>query len=175
MGKQIYFAGGCFWGTEAYFSLLKGVIDTECGYANGTTENPSYEEVCYSNTGYAETVLVEYDPSVISIEKLLTEFFKTMDPTTLNRQGNDVGSQYRSGIYYVDEADASTIQNYVSNKQKEYSVPIVTEVSPLLNFYPAEEYHQNYLEKNPGGYCHVNLNLILEEDKKGSDYLKEND
>ena len=165
MEKQIYLAGGCFWGTEAYFSILKGVCRTLCGYANGKTANPTYEEVCNADTGHAETVMVEYDSSVISIEKLLTEFFKTIDPIARNRQGFDVGTQYRSGIYYVDVADASIIQNFVKNKQKEYAKPIATEVLPLSNFYPAEDYHQHYLEKNPNGYCHVDLNMIREEDR----------
>ena len=166
MIKQVYFAGGCFWGTEVYFSKLKGVTHTLCGYANGNTSNPTYEEVCRTDTGHAETVLVEYDSTVISTEKLLTEFFKTIDPTTKNRQGNDMGSQYRSGIYYADETDSPIIQNYVLKKQEVYAKPIVTEVLPLLCFYPAEEYHQHYLDKNPGGYCHVNIGLIREEDRK---------
>ena len=164
--KQIYLAGGCFWGTEAYFERLKGVTDTLCGYANGKTANPTYEEVCRANTGYAETVFIEYDPSVISLEKLLTEFFKTIDPTTKNRQGNDIGSQYRSGIYFVDAADAPVIQNLFADKQKKCIKPIVTEALPLSNFYPAEAYHQHYLDKNPGGYCHVDLGLICPEDRK---------
>jgi len=168
MTKQIYLAGGCFWGTEAYFSQLKGVVDTQCGYANGTTENPSYEEVCSGDTGHAETVLVKYDPTVLSLEKILTEYFKTIDPTTEDQQGNDIGTQYRTGIFYTDEADAAVIKSYVSAKQKDYTSPIVTEVGPLLNFYPAEEEHQDYLVKNPGGYCHVDLGLLSEEDKKFS-------
>ena len=166
MDKQIYLAGGCFWGTEAYFSRLKGVIRTECGYANGNTPNPSYEDVCLKNTGRAETVLVVYEPSVISLEKLISEFFKSIDPTVMNCQGADIGTQYRSGIYYTDETDAAVIRGCIVKKQKEYSRRIVTEVLPLLNYYPAEEYHQNYLRKNPGGYCHVNLNMIRDEDKK---------
>ena len=166
MTKQIYFAGGCFWGTEAYFAKLKGVVKTLCGYANGYTVKPTYEEVCRTDTGYVETVLVEYDPSVVPIEKLLTEFFKTINPTTKNRQGNDIGTQYRSGIYYSDETDAPIIQSYVMKKQEEYTKPIVTETLPLQNFYPAEEYHQHYLDKNPSGYCHVDLNMIREEDRK---------
>jgi len=165
MIKQIYLAAGCFWGTEAYFSKLKGVVLTQCGYANGDTENPSYEDVCHKNTGHAETVLVEYDPSVVSLEKFLTEFFRIIDPTIKNRQGHDIGTQYRSGIYYPDETDEAAIRGYVAGKQKEYAKPIVTEVSPLKNFYPAEEYHQHYLDKNPGGYCHVDLRLLREEDK----------
>jgi len=166
VNKTIYLAGGCFWGTEAYFSKLKGVVRTLCGYANGKTANPTYEEVCGSDTGHAETVLVEFDPSIIPMDKLLTEFFKTIDPTTKNRQGNDFGSQYRSGIYYVDAADAPVIQRYVLAKKAEYEKPIVTEILPLSCFYPAEEYHQKYLDKNPNGYCHVDLSLIHEEDKK---------
>ena len=166
MKKHIYFAGGCFWGTEAYFAKLKGVISTLCGYVNGTTEDPTYEDVCRLDTGHAETVLVEYEPSAIQTEKLLTEFFKTIDPTAINRQGNDIGTQYRSGIYYIDEADAPIIKNYVLKKQEEYAKPIATEVLPLRNFYPAEEYHQQYLEKNPNGYCHVDLSLINDEDRK---------
>ena len=110
--------------------------------------------------------MVEYDPRVIPTEKILTEFFKTIDPTTKNRQGYDIGSQYRSGIYYVDEADVPTIQNYVLKKQEDYTEPIVTEILPLIYYYPAEEYHQDYLAKNPHGYCHVNLNLIRGEDRK---------
>ena len=138
MKKQIYFAGGCFWGTEAYFSQLQGVIGTECRYANSKTEYPSYEDVCQRDTGHTETVLVEYDPAVITIEKLLSEFFKTIDPTAVNRQGNDIGSQYRSGIYYTDESDAVLIQSYVSHKAAEYSQPIATEVGPLENFRPVQ-------------------------------------
>ncbi len=166
MNKQIYFAGGCFWGTEAYFAMLRGVAATQCGYANGHTENPVYEDVCRRDTGHAETVLVEYDDSVIPLDKLLTEFFKTIDPTTLNRQGNDIGSQYRSGIYFADEADRPVIESFVAKKAQEYAGPIVAEVLPLSCYYPAEEYHQRYLDKHPGGYCHVDLRRIAEEDKK---------
>ena len=166
MKKLIYLAGGCFWGIEAYFSKLKGVSRTLCGYANGKTENPTYEEVCKADTGHAEAVLVEFNDLVITTEKLLTEFFKTIDPTAKNRQGNDIGTQYRSGIYFADEADSQIIQSYVSRKQEEYAKPIITEILPLLNFYPAEEYHQHYLDKNPNGYCHVDINQIREEDKK---------
>ena len=120
MKKKIYFAGGCFWGTQAYFSLLRGVVNTQCGYANGTAKNPTYEDVCRGNTGHAETVMIEYDDSMIKLDKLLTEFFKTINPTIKNRQGNDIGSQYRSGIYYVDDADINTIQEFIENKQREY-------------------------------------------------------
>lgn len=166
MNKCIYFAGGCFWGTEAYFSMIKGVINTQCGYANGTTKNPTYEEVCAQSTNHAETVMVEYDDSVITLDKLLNEFFKIINPTAKNRQGNDIGNQYRSGIYYSNASDSSTINNFIESKKYEYDRPIVTEVLPLSCFYPAEDYHQHYLDKNPGGYCHVDLSLIKKEDRK---------
>ncbi len=166
MNKKIYLAGGCFWGTEAYFSRLKGVCHTTCGYANGHTPDPTYHDVCTKETGYAEAVLLAYDSNLIDLSKLLTEFFKTVNPTTRNRQGNDIGSQYRSGIYYVDPEDEEKIKQFINLKQGEYHRPIVTEVLPLTSFYPAEEYHQQYLLRNPNGYCHVNLNLIAEEDMK---------
>lgn len=154
----IYLAGGCFWGIEAYMKKLPGVYDTDVGYANGNTENPTYEQVCYNNTGHAETVKVLYDPMDISTEQLLNGFFKVVDPTSVNRQGNDRGSQYRSGIYYVDETDKAIAEAVVSRQKEKYSAAIVTEILPLDNFYLAEDYHQDYLDKNPGGYCHINLN-----------------
>ena len=154
----ISLAGGCFWGIEAYMKKLPGVYDTDVGYANGSTENPTYKQVCYDNTGHAETVKIVYDPMTISTEQLLDGFFKVVDPTSFNHQGNDSGSQYRSGIYYVDEADKSIAEAAVERQQEKYTAPIVTEILPLDNFYPAEDYHQDYLDKNPGGYCHINLN-----------------
>lgn len=166
MLHKIYFAGGCFWGTEAYFSRLRGVINTLCGYANGNVEDPTYERVCQGNTGYAETVMIEYDHDIISLDKLLTEFFKTINPTAINRQGNDVGTQYRSGIYYDNVHDYSIVKLFLVNQQKNYKAPIVIELLPLRCFYLAEEYHQQYLNKNPSGYCHVNLNLINKRDLK---------
>lgn len=158
----IYLAGGCFWGLEAYMKELPGVYNTDVGYANGNTENPTYEQVCYDNTGHAETVKVVYDPSRISTEQLLDGFFKVVDPTSVNQQGNDHGSQYRSGIYYEDEADKAVAQSVAEKQQARYVSPIVTEILPLDNFYTAEEYHQDYLDKNPGGYCHINLNDAAE-------------
>ena len=158
----IYLAGGCFWGIEAYMKKLPGVRDTDVGYANGNTENPTYEQVCYDNTGHAETVKVVYDPALISTEQLLDGFFKVVDPTSINRQGNDRGSQYRSGIYYVDEADKAIAESAAARQKENYKDPVVTEILPLNQFYLAEEYHQNYLEKNPGGYCHINLNAADE-------------
>lgn len=158
----IYLADGCFWGIEAYMKKLPGVRDTDVGYANGNTENPTYEQVCYDNTGHAETVKVVYDPALISTEQLLDGFFKVVDPTSINRQGNDRGSQYRSGIYYVDEADKAIAESAAARQKENYKDPVVTEILPLNQFYLAEDYHQDYLDKNPGGYCHINLNAADE-------------
>ena len=153
--RTIYLAGGCFWGTEKYLSELEGVVTTEVGYANGRTENPSYEDVCYKNTGHAETVKVEYDASILPLKDLLKLFYEVIDPVSINRQGNDVGTQYRTGIYYVDETDLPIIKESLKELKREYPVPLAIEVEPLSNYYPAEEYHQKYLDKNPGGYCHI--------------------
>ncbi|AAQ67048.1 peptide methionine sulfoxide reductase [Porphyromonas gingivalis W83] len=158
--KTIYFAGGCFWGTEHFFKQVRGVVATEVGYANGNVEDPSYEEVCSQTTGFAETVRVEYDPSELSLSLLLDLFFKTIDPTILNRQGNDVGSQYRTGIYYTDQEDLSLISSALSALATKYDRPIVVENEPLKNFYPAENYHQDYLDHNPRGYCHIDPSLF---------------
>ena len=143
----IYLAGGCFWGIEAYMKKLPGVRDTDVGYANGNTENPTYEQVCYDNTGHAETVKVVYDPALISTEQLLDGFFKVVDPTSINRQGNDRGSQYRSGIYYVDEADKAIAESAAARQKENYKDPVVTEILPLNQFYLAEDYHQDYLDR----------------------------
>jgi peptide-methionine (S)-S-oxide reductase len=156
--KEIALAGGCFWGVDEYFSRKKGVISTKAGYANGIKENPTYNEVCTGRTGHAEAVLVQYDESVITLAEVLEKFFKVIDPTILNRQGNDIGTQYRTGIYYMDEADIPAITAFIDSKRENYKKPIVTEVLPLKNFYDAEEYHQDYLKKNPRGYCHIDLN-----------------
>jgi len=155
--KTIVFAGGCFWGIEAYFKRIDGVVSTEVGYANGTAENPDYRMVCRGNTGFAEACLVEYDESRLSLETLLEAFWKVIDPTVADRQGPDIGNQYRTGIYYSDPADLDTILKSRDLEQKKYSKRIVTEIEPLRNFYKAEEYHQDYLDKNPGGYCHIKL------------------
>lgn len=163
--KEIYLAGGCFWGVEAFFSRVPGVLDAASGYANGNTQNPSYEDVCRRNTGHAETVRVRYDPEKVSLETLLRLFFRIVDPTTKNRQGNDVGTQYRSGIYYVDEADKKMAESVLEDVRGQYRKPVVTELEPLRQFYEAEEYHQDYLEKHPSGYCHVDFS-ILEELRK---------
>ncbi len=156
--KNIYLAGGCFWGMQAYFDLKEGVINTSVGYANGHTQNPTYQEVCTGTTNHTETLFIEYDENIISLEKLLSYFWRVIDPTALNKQGGDIGTQYRTGIYYEDERDLEIIKESVQNQQKNYNKTIVTEVEKLKCFYPAEEYHQKYLEKNPNGYCHIDLN-----------------
>ncbi len=160
--RDIWLAGGCFWGTEAYLARIPGVADATVGYANGTTDNPTYEDVCYRNTGHAETVHVRYDPAVLPLESLLDHFFSIIDPTVLNRQGNDRGTQYRTGIYYQDESDLPVIQAAVRRVAAPVDRPVVTEVMPLGRYDLAEEYHQNYLEKNPGGYCHVSFDTLPE-------------
>lgn len=165
--SEVWLAGGCFWGVQAFLSKLPGVIHTEVGYANGKTENPTYEDVCRKDTGHAETVYVRYNPYKISLEKLLDYFFRIIDPTTLNKQGNDVGTQYRTGIYYRSTEDKRIIENYIRNRQNDYKRRIMTEVIPLKNYYKAEEYHQEYLDKNPGGYCHIDLS-VLNDIKKES-------
>ena len=167
--KDIYLAGGCFWGIEAYVEKIPGVLDAVSGYANGNTENPSYEDLVYRNSGHAETVKVTYNPDEISLKTLLKYYLRVVDPTSLNKQGNDKGTQYRSGVYYTDEADKQIIEEVLKKEQDNYQSPIVVEVLPLEQFFKAEEYHQDYLKKNPTGYCHIDLNKasepIIDEDK----------
>lgn len=158
--KEIYFAGGCFWGTQHYLKQIRGVVGTEAGYANGETENPTYKQVYTDTTGYAETVKVLYDPAVISLQQLVELYFHSVDPTLLNCQGGDVGTRYRTGIYYTSPEDLSVIQAVYDKVAAEYDIPLVVELQPLMNFYPAEEYHQDYLDKNPEGYCHIPLALM---------------
>lgn len=153
--KRIVLAGGCFWGVEAYFKRFDGILGTEVGYANGITEEPTYEDVCSGITGHAEVVDIRYDEKVISLEDILEKFFSVIDPTILNRQGPDRGTQYRTGIYFIDCGDKEIINKFILEKQKKYEDLIVTEVYPLKYYYPAEEYHQKYLTKNPNGYCHI--------------------
>ena len=153
--KQIYFAGGCFWGTEHFFKQINGVVETETGFANGNTISPTYEEVYTDTTGYAETVHVTYDADVVSLELLLRMFFAAIDPTSLNKQGHDEGTRYRTGIYYTDAADLPLIEQIYAEEQNKYNEPFVVEKQPLKNFFPADEYHQDYLDKHPDGYCHL--------------------
>jgi peptide methionine sulfoxide reductase msrA/msrB len=152
---DIYLAGGCFWGMEKYLASIKGVLSTRAGYANGKTENPSYEEVCHRNTGHAETVRVVYDPKIVPLGFLLELYYEAIDPVSVNRQGGDAGTQYRTGIYYIEPEDRPVIQGSLARLQKHLGKPVAIEAEPLYNFCPAEEYHQKYLDKNPGGYCHI--------------------
>ena len=174
MINRIYLAGGCFWGVEGYFKRIEGVVDTECGYANGNTKNPSYEEVCRKNTGHAEAVRIDFDDNIISLEDLLIYYFRIIDPISVNKQGNDVGTQYRTGIYYTDEGQLPIINAALKREQEKYIDKIAVEVLEIENFYDAEEYHQNYLDKNPNGYCHINLEWANEPIVMSENYKKEN-
>lgn len=158
--NEIVLAGGCFWGVEEYFSRMPGVLETQCGYANGETANPSYREVCSGSTGHAEAVRVVYDPGKLSLDTIIGHFFKIIDPLSLNRQGNDVGRQYRTGIYYSDNSSRAYLQTLMAQEQAMHGQPLAVELLPLENFYPAEEYHQRYLKKNPGGYCHITFESL---------------
>lgn len=158
--KEIYFAGGCFWGTEHYFKQLRGVVDTQVGYANGNTDNPTYREVCTDKTGFAETVRVVYDPDVITLDFLTEMYFRAIDPTSVDQQGPDIGSQYRTGIYYKDDADKAEIRKVYDSMRQKLGSRMAVEFLPLKNFYYAEEYHQDYLDKNPAGYCHLPSSLF---------------
>lgn len=157
--KEIYLAGGCFWGLQKYFDVVTGVVSTEAGYANGKTQNPTYREVC-SGSGHAEAVRVQYDESKISLVFLLELFYEAIDPLAINRQGGDIGIQYRSGIYYIDSNDQPVIKASLHELQKKYREPIAIEVAPLWHYTAAEEQHQAYLDKNPGGYCHIGQDKI---------------
>lgn len=158
--SAIVLAGGCFWGTQAFIRRIPGVATTITGYANGHESEVNYRSVCTGTTGYAEAVLVGYDPSILPLGELLKWYFKTIDPTSKDGQGGDVGDQYRTGIFYSDENDLAEIEKAVKEEQKNHKKPIVTEVLPLTAFIKSEEYHQDYLEKNPNGYCHVDLSML---------------
>ena len=159
MEKTIYLAGGCFWGTQAFFDQFRGVLETRVGYANGGKANPTYQEVC-ADSGHAETVRIRFDEDVISLESLLDKYFWVIDPVSVNRQGHDAGIQYRTGIYYEDPEQLPVIEKRMAREQKKYDRPLAVEVGPIQNFYDAEEYHQKYLEKNPGGYCHIPAEML---------------
>lgn len=151
----VYLAGGCFWGLEKVFSAVRGVTDTECGYANGySLIVPDYMTVCSGKFGYCEAVRVRYDPKSIGLERLLDVFFMVIDPTLLNRQGNDRGIQYRTGVYWADEPTGKAVMAYFEKERRKHD-EFCTEACPLKNFVPAEGYHQDYLDKNPDGYCHI--------------------
>ena len=155
MIKSITLAGGCFWGVEKFFSLIDGVTYTETGYVNGNKSDVTYEEVCKHNTGHAEAIKVDYDTSKVTLLELLDFYYKVIDPTTLNKQGNDTGVQYRTGIYSNDSEDRTVAQDSLALLQKSYKDPIVVEVTTLDNYTKAEDLHQDYLNKNPNGYCHL--------------------
>ena len=155
MIKTIYLAGGCFWGVQHYFDQFDGILKTTVGYANGNAENPVYKDVKKGLTGHAETLEIEYDDTVISLPKILDLYFDIIDPISVNQQGEDVGISYRTGIYYVDEKDLEMIQIKYDEIQKQYDSALAVELEPLKNFFNAEEYHQKYLDKNPGAYCHI--------------------
>ncbi len=153
--QKIVLAGGCFWGVERYFQTLKGVVDTEVGYANSRMENPSYEAVCTGFTDAAEAVEITFNPEIISLKTILDHYMKIIDPYSLNKQGNDVGTQYRTGIYYTSEKELPVIKEVLQKEVEKTGKKLRIEVLPLANFYKAEEYHQDYLKKNPYGYCHI--------------------
>ena len=155
--KTIYFAGGCFWGVEHFFKGVDGVRAATPGYANGDVQNPTYKEVYTDTTGFAETVKVDYNPDRVSLETLLMLFFTIIDPLSLNRQGHDEGTRYRTGVFYTEAEDLLVIRSAFCTVEAKLGAKPVTELAPLRNFYPAEDYHQNYLDKNPGGYCHLPL------------------
>jgi peptide methionine sulfoxide reductase msrA/msrB len=159
--KEIYLAGGCFWGVEAFLKKVPGVLETQAGYANGKTAETSYYEI--GRTGHSEAVKVIFDGEIISLPRLLEYFFAVIDPTTKNRQGNDIGTQYRTGIYFLAEEDGVHARRFLSNYQKFYKEKLRVELLPMENYVPAEDYHQDYLDKNPGGYCHINIQADPEE------------
>ena len=152
--NTIYLAGGCFWGMQKFIDQFDGVTETEVGYANGPDRAPSYQEVCKSS-GHAETVRIAYDPKKISLTQLLEYYFLVIDPLSVNRQGGDCGIQYRTGIYYTDPGQLQEIEAVYRAEEKKTGAKLAVELMPLKNFFPAEEYHQQYLDKNPGGYCHI--------------------
>ncbi len=152
--KTIWLAGGCFWGMQKFFDQFEGVLRTEVGYANGPDKAPSYEEVC-ADSGHAETIRIDYDESRISLTELLGYYFMVIDPLSVNRQGHDEGIQYRTGIYYKDETLLPEITAVWKKEEEKAGAKLAVELEPLRNFFSAEEYHQKYLDKNPGGYCHI--------------------
>jgi len=164
--KQIILAGGCFWGVEAYYKRLKGVSDTQVGYANGNYPNPTYEEVCNEKATHAEAVLINYDEKIISLETLMDHLFRIIDPTSVNKQGHDEGVQYRSGVYFQDPKDEAAAKKFVLSRQPQFKKPIALEIQSLRGFYDAETYHQDYLDKNPNGYCHVDFRVLRKEEMK---------
>lgn len=176
---EIYLAGGCFWGLEEYFSRITGVTDTTVGYANGQVESTNYQLI--HQTNHAETVQVTYDENLVSLREILLYYFRVIDPLSINKQGNDVGRQYRTGIYYTKDIDVSVINEVVKEQERQFGQKIAVEVEPLRHYVLAEDYHQDYLKKNPGGYCHINVNDAYQPlvdpgqyEKPSENALKEN-
>lgn len=167
--KKIYIGAGCFWGVEYYFKHIKGILNTKVGYANGKEIiNPTYKQVCSNEFDFVEVCYLEYDENVISLREILAHYFRLINPFSINRQGGDIGKQYRTGLYFIDEKDEEKLIKFIEFKQKKFTKKIMVEVLKLQNFYLAEEYHQKYLEKNPSGYCHIEIGLSdkpLEKDE----------
>ena len=157
--RTIYLGGGCFWGLQGYIRQIPGIVSTEVGYANGPTTNPSYEDVCH-DSGHVEALKVIYDADTLSLDHLIQYFLRAIDPFSINKQGGDEGIQYRTGIYYTDSLDKAIIETTLARAQSFESKPFAIEVLPLDNYYSAEEYHQDYLDKNPSGYCHISPELM---------------
>ncbi len=164
--KTLYLAGGCFWGTQKFFDQFPGVRETETGYANGETASPTYEDVRYRGTGHAETVRIVFDETVLPVETLIGYYFLAIDPVSVNRQGDDVGVQYRTGIYYDDPGLLPAIEAAYAEEEKKVGQKLAVEIRPLSGFYPAEEYHQKYLDRHPDGYCHIPAKLLHLKKKK---------
>ncbi len=180
--KELYLGVGCFWGAQAYYEEIPGIIATEVGYANGRIQNPTYEQVCAGDTGFAEVVRLTYNEEEIRLTTILDLYFAVIDPVSVNRQGNDIGEQYRTGIYYIDLADEAIIEGAVVLLGESYQEPLAIEVGQLQNYFPAEAYHQQYLQKNPTGYCHISLEQMaaarklareIKERHAGKDALRE--
>ena len=163
--RTIYLAGGCFWGMQKFFDQFEGVLSTEVGYANGPDRAPSYKEVC-QNSGHAETVRIDYDEGKLSLDKLLDLFFLVIDPLSVNKQGEDEGVQYRTGVYYTAADQLPALRAAFNREAAKVGAPLAVELLPLQNFFPAEEYHQKYLDKNPGGYCHIPQKMMHLEERK---------
>lgn len=153
--KTIFLAAGCFWGAQHYLKQIRGVVETETGFANGNTENPTYKEVYTDTTGYAEAVRVVFDPEVLPLRKLISLYFDCIEPTSVNQQGEDRGTRYRTGIYYIEPEDYPAIKEVYDEVQRSYINDLAVELEPIRNFFPADESHQDYLDKHPDGYCHL--------------------
>ncbi|MEG0899166.1 MAG: peptide-methionine (S)-S-oxide reductase MsrA [Oscillospiraceae bacterium] len=169
--SEIYIAGGCYWGTEHFLKQINGIISTKVGFANGKTDDPTYEDVCKKDTGFAETVKVIYDANVAPLSFILKLYFLTIDPTSVNKQGEDVGDQYRTGVYYTNAEDRVIIEKEIEKLSLKYTSPITIEVEPLTIFVEATKEHQDYLDKNPSGYCHVNPKMFkIAKEAKPEDF-----